>query len=110
GRPAWRAFHHDVEGRQHNRRFDGHRGHTHLDRAAVRRAAREFGEKIRVSAVRTERVYKKFRHSSRNEHHRLRVPLARVPVYPRLQGSDRAESRAARSTAERNSRYREEST
>ena len=28
------------------------------------------------------------------EHHRLRVPLARVPVHQGLQGSDRAESRA----------------
>ena len=35
----------DVEGRQHDRRIDGHGWHAHFDRAAVRRAAREFGRR-----------------------------------------------------------------
>ena len=68
----------------------------------------EFGEKIRVSAVRTERVHKKSGHSPCNEHHRLRVPLARVSVHQGLQGSNCAEPRATRSTAQGNSRHREE--
>ena len=67
-------------------------------------------KKFAYSAVRTERVHKKSGHSPCDEHHRLRVPLARVPVHQRLQGSDCAESRATRSTAQRNSRHREEST
>src|SRR5438876_5077610 len=46
----------------------------YLNRAAVRRTARESGEKIRVSAIRAERVHKKSRYPPRNQHHRLRVP------------------------------------
>ena len=108
-RPAGRALHHHVEGRQHHRRPDGHRRHAHLDRAAIRRAAGEPGEEVRLSTIRAERVHQESRHPQRDQHHRLRFPLARLPVHQRLQGSDFAESRPARVAAEGNSGDREES-
>ena len=103
-RPAGRALHHDVEGRQHHRRVNGHRRHAHLDRAAIRRAARKPGEKIRLSTLRAERLHQESRYPQRDQHHRLRVPLARLPVHQRLQGSDFAQPRASRAAAERNRR------
>ncbi len=51
GRPAGRAFHHDVEGGQHDRRVNGYGRHAHFDCAPVRSAAGESRKKIRLSEI-----------------------------------------------------------
>ena len=104
GQPG-RALHPDGEGRQHHRRPHGHRRHAHLDGAAIRRAARKPGEEICLSAFRAERVHQESRHPERDQHHRLRVPLARLPVHPGLQGSDLAEPRPKRAADEGTCRH-----
>ena len=46
---------------------------------------------------------KKSRYSQRHQHHRLRVPLARLPIHQRLQRSDVADARANGIAVERDS-------
>ena len=52
-------------------------GHARLALAAIRRAAREPGEEIRLPALRAERLHQEPRHPQRQIDHRLRLPLAR---------------------------------
>ena len=75
-------------------------GDADLARAAIRRAAREPGEEVRLPALRAERLHEEPGHPQRDQHHRLRLPLARLPVHQRLQGSDLAEPRPDRAADE----------
>jgi hypothetical protein len=45
------------------------------------------------------------RYPQRQQHYRLRLPLARLPVHQGLQGSDLAQPLASRAAAERNRRH-----
>jgi ribonucleoside-diphosphate reductase alpha chain len=86
--PVRRVVHHDGKRRQHHRWIDGYGRNAHLNRASILRSAREPREEVRVSAVRAERVHQEPGYPERDEHHRLRVPLARLPVHQGVQGSD----------------------
>ena len=59
-------------------------GDADFDCIAVRRAAGKSGQEIRLSTFRAERVHQKSRYPQCHQHHRLRFPLARLPVYQRL--------------------------
>ena len=71
-------------------------GHPHLHGPAIRRAARAAGQEVRLPALRAQRLHQEPGHPHRLQHHRLRLPLARLPVHPRLRGGHLAEPRPAR--------------
>ena len=63
--------------------------------AAIRRAARSAGQEIRLPALRAERLHQEPRHPQRHLDHRLRLPLAGLPVHQGLQGGHLAAHRAS---------------
>ncbi len=75
-RAARRVVHHDGQGRQHDRRTDGLLRHGRVDEPAVRRAARGVRQQVLAHAVRADGAHEEPRHSHRQEHRRLHLPLA----------------------------------
>ncbi len=67
------------------------------------------GEEVRLSALRAVGLHQEPGHPQRHVDHRLRLPLARLPVHQRLQGSHLAEQRAERIPHEGTQRDRQES-
>ncbi len=89
GRPPRRAVHHHGQGRKHGRRIDGFVRHRGLDEPAIRRAPRSVRKQVFAHPFRADGPHQESRHSHRQEHCRLHLPLARNHLLARLSRSDR---------------------